>query len=474
VNTNNSVDNNDPVISNPATSFLETPVDFNITGVFIQDDGYQDAAKVEVSLVDMNNDGIPDNPDGFDRVVAPSDRIVFEYYNNVVSGYQSTRPWISRWGTGLENYTGNVFVYFPVDPLNSTLLYGSPFISNMVVIDEYDPTATPGAIILYMDEYDLFFINNDVQLVSIATQVTAFFNGPTLVDLLNFPWLANTELINDKIDIVTSNFINKSFLLSTTPPGFGVYNTFEFQLTTDPLYPAGQIIIPTLDKFHFDKNGKVFTQNTSITSNEQIPLYFKWSHYSPVDQRVDPSPSNIIDMIVITDGYYRDMLIWKNSNGTTSNIPVEPTTEDLRIQFQTLDQYKMVSDSIVWNSGVFKILFGTQAEPELQATFKVVKAPSTNISDNEVKTRVIQAIDAYFDIRNWDFGEKFFYTELAAFIHQQLSRIISSVVIVPNNATSQFGNLFEIVASPNQLFMSTATVNNVVIVSNLTDQNLRV
>jgi hypothetical protein len=134
----------------------------------------------------------------------------------------------------------------------------------------------------------------------------------------------------------------------------------------------------------------------------------------------------------------------------------------------------MVSDSIVWNSGKFKVLFGTQAEPELQATFKVVKAPSSSISDNEVKTRVIEAIDAYFDIRNWDFGEKFFYTELAAFIHQQLSRIISSVVIVPNNANSQFGNLFEIAASPDELFISTATVNNVQIVVSLTDQNLRV
>jgi len=133
----------------------------------------------------------------------------------------------------------------------------------------------------------------------------------------------------------------------------------------------------------------------------------------------------------------------------------------------------MVSDSMIWNSGTFKILFGTQAESELQATFKVVKALSSSISDNEVKTKVIQAIDTYFDIRNWDFGEKFFYTELAAFIHQQMSRIISSVVIVPTNANSQFGNLFEIIASPTELFLSTATVNNVQIVANLTEQNLR-
>ena len=96
---------------------------------------------------------------------------------------------------------------------------------------------------------------------------------------------------------------------------------------------------------------------------------------------------------------------------------------------------------MIWNSGEFKLLFGVQADPELQATFKVVKAPSTSVSDNEIKTQVIQSINTYFDIRNWDFGETFFYTELAAFIHQQLSRTISSVVIVPTNASSQFDKI---------------------------------
>jgi hypothetical protein len=479
VNTNNLINNNEPVIpAPPIKPFIELPVDFNISGVFIQDDGYLDPAKVQVSLIDANNDGIPDDPEGFDSIVSTTDRIVFEYYNNEVSGYQSTRPWISRWGVDLESYAGNIYVYFPVDIYDPTLLYGSPFISNMVVLDQYNPTATPGAIIMYMDQFDLFFTNNDLQLTSIAAQVSAFFNGPTASALVLYPWLAGTQYIIDKIDIVTNNFINKAFLISPallSPPGYGIYKLLQFQSSVDLVqYPTGQMIMSAPDTYHFDKNGKVFTQNTTIAQASQLPFYFKWSHYAPIDQRVDPSPTNIIDMIVITNAYYQDMLIWKNSNGTLINMPTAPTTEELRIQFQSLDQYKMVSDSMIWNSGVFKILFGTQAATELQATFKVVKAPSTNISDNEVKTRVIQAIDIYFDIRNWDFGEKFFYTELAAFIHQQLSRIISSVVIVPNTANSQFGNLFEIISSPNQLFLSTATVNNVQIVTNLTDQNLRV
>ena len=490
VNTNDTVNNNEPVIVDPSTSFLKVPVDFNITGVFIQDDGFLDASKVEVSLIDQNKDGIPDDPEGFERIVTEEDRVVFEFFNNEVSGYQSTRPWITNWSTVLaDDVSSSLYVYFPVDPLNPNDLYSSPYIANMqlsIASEILDPSsvATPGFKYTYMDSADLIFVNNNAQLLfdnviytdTVSNQVTAFFNGPTVADLVEYPWLAGTEFVNDKIDIVTNYFINKSYLIySISPPGFGVYYTLQFEANSDlAKYPTGRVIIDIVDRYRFDKNGKVFTQNTTIPEIERIPMYFKWSHYAPIDQRVDPAATNIIDMIVVTDSFYRDMIIWKNNNGSRATLPSPPTTEELRIQFQDLDKYKMISDNMVWNSGEFKILFGTQAEAELQATFKVVKSPSTSVSDNEIKTRVIAAIDAYFDIRNWDFGEKFFYTELAAFIHQQLSRLISSVVIVPDNANSQFGNLFEIVASPTQLFMSTATVNNVQIVSNLTDQNLRV
>jgi hypothetical protein len=490
VNTNSLVNNNlppDPIL-NPQDVFLRKQIPFNITGVFTQVDGYVDTSKVEVSMIDANGDGISDNPDGFNQIVAPEDRIVFEYYNNEVTGYQSTRPWITNWSTTLENITTDLYVYFPVDLTDNTQLFSPPFISSVVLPggtgagSQYDP---PPATTVYMNSADLIFVNNLTQIKfnsvtpatrSIANQITAFFNGPTPAQLADFPWLAGTDTVVDKADILTNYFLSKTFLIAgISPPGFGVYYSIDIGTSANLVtYPTGQTFVASIDKYHFDKNGKVFTQNTTVPEDNRLPLYFKWSHYSPIDQRVDPAPTNIIDMIVITDSFYRDMLIWKNSNGTLLSLPPPPTTEELRIQFQSLNQYKMVSDSMIWNSGSFKILFGSQAAPELQATIKVVKAPSTSISDNEVKTKVIQAIDIYFDIRNWDFGEKFFWSELSAFIHQQLSRIISSVVIVPNNANSQFGNLFEIVAGPTELFISTATVNNVQIVSNLTDANLRV
>jgi len=496
VNTNSSIDNNQPIIGNPSDAFLKEQVTFNISGVYTQDDGYVDQSKVQVSLVDENGDGIPDNPEGFDQIVAPTDRIVFQYYTNEVTGYQNSQPWIANWGIELANSTGNLFVYFPV--LNPTVgtdsaLYSSPFIANV----QFDPTtqnnyildpgtySAPGYAYTILSADDLVFINNVNQIsfnlvnptaVTISNQVSQFFNYTDSLLPPPYPWMLGTANVASKTDILTNFIYNKVFLISSiSPPGFGVYYTLTATTTVNTTdWPTGVTSVAAVDTDYFDKNGKVFTQNTTVPTAQQLPVYFKWSHYSPIDQRIDPSATNIIDMIVITNSFYTDMVNWKNSNGSLLTIPAPPTTEELRIQFQDLEQYKMISDDMIWNSGSFKILFGTQAATELQATFKVVKAPSTSTSDNEVKTLVIQAIDAYFDIRNWDFGENFYYTELAAFIHQQLIGTISSVVIVPSNASSQFGNLFEIIAGPTEIFMSTATVNNVQIVANLTNQNLRV
>ncbi len=467
INTNETINNNDPVITDPTTAFLRDPVFFNISGVFTQDDGYQDPAKVQVSLVDNNGDGIPDDPAGINKIISLDDRIVFEFYTNEISGYESSRPWISRWAQDLINESP-VFVHIPSDPLDSTKA-DIPYLST---------SATAGAgVKVYLSDADLLFVKNSSIIDSISTQLTAFFNE----DIGSYPWLSNTPTLIDKRAILNSYFLNKSFTLykdllnNIYSPGYGVYKKLVLDTTNDTnTYPTGIIVSNDDDASHFDKNGKVFTQNTTVEKLIRKPFYFKWSHFSPIDQRVDPSPSNIIDMIVLTDSYYQEVLIWKNKNGSVNTMPVAPTTEELRSNFSTLDDYKMVSDAMVWNSGKFKLLFGPQAAPELQASFLVVKSSTTNTSDNEIKTRVVQAIDTYFDIRNWDFGETFFYTELAAFIHQQLTSLISSVVIVPKNSNSQFGNLFEIVSGPNELFLSTCTVNQISIVANFTEANLRV
>ena len=149
-----------------------------------------------------------------------------------------------------------------------------------------------------------------------------------------------------------------------------------------------------------------------------------------------------------------------------------PTSEQLELSYSSLDNYKAVSDTIIYNPAQFKPLFGAKADPKLQAQFKVVKNSNIVVSDNEIQTSVIAAINSYFDVANWDFGETFYFSELAAYLHMQLVPKISSIVIVPANEASVFGSLMQVNANINEIITSCATVNDVKIISAITAAQL--
>ena len=52
-------------------------------------------------------------------------------------------------------------------------------------------------------------------------------------------------------------------------------------------------------------------------------------------------------------------------------------------------------------------------ETSLQATFKVVTNPDVVTNNNDIKSRVIEAINIYFNLDNWEFGESFYFSELS-------------------------------------------------------------
>jgi hypothetical protein len=81
---------------------------------------------------------------------------------------------------------------------------------------------------------------------------------------------------------------------------------------------------------------------------------------------------------------------------------------------------------------------------------------------------VINAVNTYFDINNWDFGETFYFSELSAFLHSQLSGKINSVVIVPKSTSQTFGNLYQINAEPDEIIISCAAVDDVEIITAIT------
>ena len=126
------------------------------------------------------------------------------------------------------------------------------------------------------------------------------------------------------------------------------------------------------------------------------------------------------------------------------------------------------------NPARFKPLFGNndRVDANLRAIFKVVKTPGIAVSDNEIKTSLIAAINRYFDIENWDFGESFYFSELSAYLHTVLAPNIASIVIVPSGVDSEFGDLFQVNAMPNEIIVSAATVDDIEIIPNVTAAQL--
>ena len=218
-----------------------------------------------------------------------------------------------------------------------------------------------------------------------------------------------------------------------------------------------------------------------ITNTEQYlaflgrqNLNYSYEHFSDQDERLDPSITNVIDMYVLTTDYYNQVQTWLNSNDT-GTFPVPPTSFDLEQQLSNLQNFKMVSDELIFQPASFNLLFGPGAIPQLQANFKVVRAAQTNVTDNEIIQTVIITINNFFDVtqNRFDFGETFYWTELSAYIQQQMATMISSIVIVPTYGPSVFGDLFQIRSDVNQIPVSTATVANVQVVNALTGTVLR-
>jgi len=211
--------------------------------------------------------------------------------------------------------------------------------------------------------------------------------------------------------------------------------------------------------------------NTLTTSTDYYArrgrnsLDFQYKHHAGQETRIDPSVSNIVDVYLLERTYDNLFRIWLQDGGVK---PTPSTADQLRIDYAgTLNPLKSLSDQIIYHPVAYKILFGSNADEELQATFKVVKNPNTNTTDAVIKTRVIAAINEFFALDNWDFGDSFYFTELAAYVHNQLAPDLLTVVIVPNQSGQSFGSLFQINSAADEIFISGATVDDVSIITAL-------
>ena len=345
-----------------STESLPGDIYTTIIGQPVESDGYVDDFQILVSYRDNDSDGVPDNPDFFDEIVAPD--------------------------------------------TNSNL--------------------------------KLVFLQQTVDFDNLQRY------------LLVEPGVVNSDYATYD-DIETNKF--------QYSPGqyFYAYSQETFWLLT--LTTAGTLTL---------------TQQTGwIARTGRQALYFQYRHNAPLSSRIDPGTSNIIDLYIVTLAYYTAYQNWLRDTTGTVVEPDVPTINELSTAYQGLQDYKMISDNIVMNSVVFKPLFGPKAASSLQASIKVIRANNSTASTSEIKSAVLGAMNDYFSIDKWNFGDTFYFSELAAYLHQQLGTIVSSVVLVPQDTQKYFGDLYEIRAEPNEIFANAATVDNILVIDALTSTNLR-
>ena len=203
-------------------------------------------------------------------------------------------------------------------------------------------------------------------------------------------------------------------------------------------------------------------------------LQFQYRHNSNNTTRIDPATTNIIDLYVVTQAYYTAYQNWIQDTTDTIPQPNQPTISELNQEYGEVNNYKMLSDSVILNSVVFKPLFGPKAAPALRSTIKVIKASNTNASDSEIRSAVLTAMNNYFSINNWNFGDTFYFSELSAYLHSETGELINSAVLVPNDPTMAFGDLYEIKCAPYEIFVNAATANDVLVIAALTPAQLQI
>jgi hypothetical protein len=354
--TNSKPDSNSPLPGDISMEIIAQPV---------QSDGYVNDFQVVVSYRDSDSDGVADNPDFFNEIVAPN-----------------------------------------VSP-NSKLVF--------------------------------------LQLTTDANDTENYL--PVASGIVN-----STYATKDAIELVKSQYINGQ-----------IFYAYESGLFYELLISNVNGIIQRTIVPRADFTAKIGRQD----------LYFQYRHNSGLTNVIDPGITNIIDLYIVNQEYYTAYQNYIKDTTDTVPEPSPPTINELSVAYSGLNDYKMISDNMILNSVVFKPLFGVKAAPELRGTIKVVRAAKTTASVSEIKSRVIASINEYFTIDKWDFGNSFFFSELAAYLHKQLGSIISSVVLVPLNPLKSFGDLYEIRSAANEIFVSAATVSDVEVIDALTQSNIR-
>jgi hypothetical protein len=215
---------------------------------------------------------------------------------------------------------------------------------------------------------------------------------------------------------------------------------------------AAAVLEPTLDY-------KVYRGRDKIK--------FQYIHNADYESRIDPGITNLIDIYVLSKQYDIEFRQWLTDN--LNKEPLPPSTDFLfNLLSPDLNRIKSLSDEVIYHPVKYKVLFGSKASSDVQAVFKIVKNSEVVVSDNDVKTQVLDAINEFFALENWEFGDNFYFSELSAYVMNRVSPNLVNFTIVPRQSGLTFGSLYEIRSEKDQIFINGASIDDIEIISTIT------
>jgi hypothetical protein len=374
--------------------------------------------------------------------------------------YTNQKIYDSRSGTVINDF-------IRVLKTNSQPDSNYPLPTNVTVAIVDQPVLTDGLV----DDYQVVIGYEETNNNGIPVNPD-FFN-----DIVAPTVNANTKLVFFQ---ATTDFDNlQRYLLVDKGVVNSEYPTLPSIQLVKSEYVVGQVFYAYTEKVFYqitlntDGTTSVTAATGWIAQVGRQDLQFQYRHNAPLTSRLDPGSTNIIDIYIVTLQYYISYTNWiQDTTGSVSQ-PEPPTIDQLSTEYANLQEYKMISDNMIFNSVSFQPLFGAKAVQALRATIKVIPAANTVASNSEIKNSVLASMNDYFSIDKWDFGQTFYFSELAAYIHRQIGDIVSSVVLVPLNPDKSFGDLYQINCAPNQIFVNGATVNDIEVINALTSTNLQ-
>ena len=288
------------------------------------------------------------------------------------------------------------------------------------------------------------------------------------------------EIVNEAISPLTKFIFQKKYI---TTDGIEDYSyvdgaTLDIKQSESVVgalsqYTDGQVFYLVTENVF-----KTLTSGTLVLTTEyrafvgRDKLKFQYIHAADDDNRIDPSSSNVIDTYLLTKSYdasFREFL-----DGAVTVKPLPPSSDNLFNNYGSeINKIKSISDEVIYHPVKYKVLFGANADLDLQATFKIVKNPDQVVNTNAIKAKVISAINRFFALDNWDFGDTFYFSELSTFIMASVAPDLVTIVIVPNQELQGFGSLYEIKSEADEIFISGAIVDNVEVIDAVTASRLK-